>query len=601
MLGAMGSRRSRQQRRDADRRGPHSPAEIPAHLPINTAPRWQWWLLALSIALLAAVAYLPTLENDFVTWDDPTYITDNANLTQPGGLKRLWSPGAQRSHQFYPLAFTTYWLEYRVWEFDPRGYHLTNLVLHALNAALLVWVLRLLGVSPWVAWLAAGLFALHPVNVASVAWAAQRKNVLSGLFYLLALALYLRNLRRGSWLEYIACIACFALALLSKTAVLTLPATALLCDRLVLRRWTWRAAARIAPLLVLTLLAAWQTQHIEQANARGSAVTLEPLLRPLVAAGALWFYLGKIIVPVHFPGVYERWDVRAAWPLFVAALATLPVVGLLIWRLRRRIPEHVLWGIGQYLIALGPVLGLIPFNYMQFAFVADHYLYLPGIGAFLAVAVVVDALRRRARHPMPRTIIPTILVGGILITLGACTWRVSGTGWKNPRAFWENTVTMSPNGWVGHYNLANLLRRNGEHARAAEEYALCTRCRPDLHQAWGGQASELDLIGDTEGAIEAYRAALQHVPAESRKWVDYRHRLAGILTRLDRPDEAEALYREAVAGQPHLFRVQYRLARFLRTRGRLDEAATHYERALTTKATPEQLKSARRELAQLRR
>ena len=172
---------------------PLAPNEAGELLPIVCAPWWHWWLAVLTVLAVAVVVYWPTLSNDLVNWDDFDYLTKNDYVAERGGLSRIWDRH-EKHEQFYPMVFTSLWLEHKftLWlrgetakdsykgihhlerGFEPRVHHLTNMVLHALCAALVVWLLRLLGVSPWVAWLTAALFAVHPINVASVVWTAER-------------------------------------------------------------------------------------------------------------------------------------------------------------------------------------------------------------------------------------------------------------------------------------------------------------------------------------------------------------------------------------------------------------------------------------------
>ena len=573
------TRKSNNPRPENARRDRPSAADVPALLPVVVAPWWQWWIAAAIVCAAAIAAYIPTLNNDFVTWDDPDYITKNEYVVAPDGLSKIWNPGAKQQ-QYYPMVFSSYWLEHRLWGFEPRGYHLTNMVLHAINAGLLIGVLRLLGLNPWAAWLAAALFALHPINAGSVAWAAERKNVLSGLFYLLSLMCLLRNTRRPSWPVYGVSLLLFVLGLLSKTTVVTLPATAVLCDQLILRRWSWRSLARVAPMLALGLLAAWNTHRVELANSTMSMDALEPLLRPLAAAGAIWFYVGKIFVPFHFAGVYPRWDVRGSWPVFTLALAALPVAGYAVWRLRRRLSGHAVWGMGHYLLTLVPVLGLIPFNHTQFSFVADHFMYLPGIGVFVAIAAGANYVRRQLGNRWLRTVASTGVACVVLAGLGVVCWRQNATAWRDARAFWEHTISLDPNSWVGHYNLANLNIRENRLADAAEQYRLATLARPDRHQGYGRWAETLVQLGDLEGAAKAYRHAIEAVSFPSRSWTDYRHQLADVLVRLNRLEEAEKWLREVAQRKPQLDRGYLKLATFLHGQSRFEEAVKCYEQAL---------------------
>src|SRR6187455_2566715 len=176
------------------------------------------------LALLAAALYLPTLNNGFVNWDDDRLLLDNPAVARDDGLAIIWSrPELPEGFPNYPLTFTTYWVEHRLWGFTPAGYHAVNLLLHALATALVCLFVRALGAGAWVAGLTAALFATHPMQVESVAWVAERKNVLAAVWYLAAALAFLRHRRTGSEAAYALSLLCCAAALLSKTATITLP------------------------------------------------------------------------------------------------------------------------------------------------------------------------------------------------------------------------------------------------------------------------------------------------------------------------------------------------------------------------------------------
>jgi tetratricopeptide (TPR) repeat protein len=601
-------RKSRKPARVPSRTAP-GPVALPAPRPIVAAPAWAWWLAAGLVAAAAAVTYFPTLDNDFVTWDDPDYVTNNVYVTgnqqisPADGLRTIWDPRAEHE-QYYPLLFTSFWIEYRLWGPDAGGYHLTNLVLHALDAALVVWVLRLLGVGPWVAWLAAALFALHPINVASVAWVTERKNVLSMLFYLLAFGTYLSASRRAgpdrrAWLLYGGCLLLFVLGLLSKTAVLTLPVSALLADRLIHRRWPLLGFVRVLPMLLLSLLAAIHTSVVEHGNA-SSIVPLEPLYRPLVAAGALWFYLGKLVVPLHFPGVYPRWDPSASWPIFTVALLGLIVTAAVLWRFRRRVPGHVHWGLLHFVVALSPMLGLIPFNYTQYSFVADHFVYHASIGFFLAVAVLLHALAQKIPMERLHIALPSALAGGALAALAVISYRQCDLAWRDAEHFWVNTVMLNPGCFPAQYNLANLYLRENRPEEAVAHYRLAAQARPDLHQPVGRMARTLVRLNRREEALAAFDEAIARVEFHKVDWTSYRHEAARLLVQFGRLDEAERRLREAAQGKESLARTHLELARFLRDRGRLREAIESFEAALAAQNIGGRRAAVQQELAAVR-
>ena len=633
----------------------------PGLLPIVRAPWWQWWLPAILVALAAVVVYWPTLHNGFVNWDDPDYLEKNDYVSDWQGLPRIWTPHPWEKHeQYYPMVFSTFWLEHKIglWargkdlsidydelkpearEFHAGDYHLTNMLLHAINSALVIWLLRALGATPWVAWWVAGLFALHPINVASVAWAAERKNVLSGLFALLSLTLYIRDTRRSSWKAYAGCLVLYVFALLSKTAMVALPVIAVLCDRLITGRWLQRTLIRVSPMLVLALLAAAVTTFNERASAKETMIALDIPLRPFAASGALWFYIWKMFVPVTFPGVYPRWDLTGSNVLFILAMVALLAVAVVVWKLRRRLPGQVIWGLVFYVISLGPMLGLISFNYTQFTFVADHFVYLASIGIFLCVAIGVHWLGRGLGTGWLSLAPITVLACAVLGSLGMTSYRQNQTVWKSGKTFWSYTLKHNPLCWPGHYNLANIYRREWSRSRkegiqtperlekAAEHYRLAAVARPDLHQAHKNRGDTLATLNEYDRAIAAYRQALEIRPSartywyqlavtleQARRWDEaeeawrklielgprrpaYQAGLARSLEGQRRWSEAEQAWRVVIRAQPDKAAHHHHLGWVLHKQGKLQEAIHEYERALQLNPG---LKAARRALEQAER
>ena len=257
---------------------------------------------ALLVALTLA-AYAPALDAGFV-WDDDEYVTANATLRTVAGLRRIWlEPGAVP--QYYPVTFTSFWLEYRLWGLAPLGYHLVNVVLHGLNAVLLWLVLVRLRVPG--AWFAAAVFALHPMQVESVAWITERKNVLSGLFAFAAVLVWLAGERAG-WRRDVGVAALFAAAILSKSVTCTLPAVLLLLDWWRHGTLARRTVVRMLPLAVggaaMAGMTIWMEQH--HVGATGAAWSLSPAERVLVAGRALWFYPRTLVWPRALPFIYPR-------------------------------------------------------------------------------------------------------------------------------------------------------------------------------------------------------------------------------------------------------------------------------------------------------
>ena len=363
------------------------------------------------LIVLTVAAYVPALRGGFV-WDDDKYVTANRTLRTADGLAEIWFEIGV-TIQYYPLVFTTFWIEHRLWGLEPFGYHLVNVLLHATSAGLLWTLLRRLKVPG--AWLAAAVFAIHPVHVESVAWITERKNTLSGVFYLLALLSYLRfeppdpqaHNRRRDWRFYPPALVLFTCALLSKTVTCSLPLVILLLLWWKRARWRWLNVLPVVPMLaigaLMGLLTAWMEKNI--VLARGADWDLSIVQRCLIAGRALWFYLGKLVWPAEVMFTYPRWQVRAdVWWQFLFPAATIAVV-VALWLLRRRVGKPPLVAALFFGGTLAPALGLIDVYPMRYSFVADHFQYLASIGPIvLFVALLTRWLGARAeRRPVCRS------------------------------------------------------------------------------------------------------------------------------------------------------------------------------------------------------
>ncbi len=338
--------------------------------------------LVLIVATLAA--YVPAMQGGFI-WDDDDYVTDNAALRSLAGLAAIWlQPGAVP--QYYPLTFTSLWLDYQLWGVAPAGYHVVNVLLHGTNAVLVWLVLRRLALPG--AWLAAMVFALHPVHVESVAWITERKNVLSGAFYLGALLAYLRFAGLGApaaeaerWRSYALAVALFVCALLSKTVTCTLPAVILLLLWWKRGRVTRAEASATVPLFVVGACLALVTIWMERTHvgAQGAAWLLSPIDRALIAGRAVWFYAATLAWPHPLTFVYPRWEIDAgAWWQYLFPLAAAAVTALLFFA-RARIGRGPLVAVLCFGVTLAPALGFVDVYPMRYSFVADHYQYLASV------------------------------------------------------------------------------------------------------------------------------------------------------------------------------------------------------------------------------
>ena len=517
---------------------------------------------ALCILLVVAAAFAPGLGNGYVGWDDREYIPDNPHLRDADGLRRIWT--TLESPQYYPLAFTSHWVEYRLWGDDPRGYYVVNVALHALNALLVFALARALGASTLAAGLAGLLFGIHPVQVASVAWLAERKNVLSQAFALTAFLAYLRHRRTNRAAPYVAALGLFACALLSKTAVMTLPLSLWAADRLILRRRDWPGVWRIAPLLALAAGASAITFFAEHARPIEvpAAVT-----RPFSAATALWFYPAKIIAPIHLLALYPKWQIDPAslkWWLPIAGM--LLVAAAAIWW-RRRFNPITQWGACHFVIAIAPMLGLIPFGYLDFSPVADHFLYLAIVGPFIALGMWLGKLAQPGRAAR-RIALPLALA--VVAALGLKT-AAQVRIWRDATRLWSHTVAHNPRSPVAHNNLGLALEQAGDLDAALNHYQDAADLDPRDHKAHSNLANVFTQKGDLP-------RALRHAQKAVAIWPDFpqgRKNLGAILARLGRFAEAAVHYRRSVELVPDDVDAHYSLATLLGLQNRMREAIPH--------------------------
>ena len=378
--------------------------------------RLRLWLGVLGIALTTVVAYRPAMDGGFI-WDDDDYVTNNGLLRSDPGLVRLWEPG--QTHQYYPAVFTTFWVEYHLWGLNPRGYHVVNVLLHVANALLLWRVMSLLGIPG--AWMIGAVFALHPMHVESVAWITERKNVLSGLFYLLSALAYLRfdpmrdedqdaepppHPRRF----YALSLALFVLALLSKSVTASLPVALALVMVLRRQKVTLRRLLPLVPMLVIGLAASLHTVYLERTTvgAVGAEFDFSFVERCLIASRALLHYPSKLLIPYPLVFIYPRWSIDAGdWRSWVPLLTVFAVaITATIAYLRGRRGPAV--AMAFFAVTIFPALGFIDYWPMVYSFVADHFAYLASIGL---IALVVAPLAER----VGTTGAGRVLAGAILL------------------------------------------------------------------------------------------------------------------------------------------------------------------------------------------
>jgi tetratricopeptide (TPR) repeat protein len=469
----------------------------------SLAPRHRVTLSVVALFLLTVMVYLPALRGGFI-WDDADHLTENPAVAAPDGLLKIWSSLA--ASRYYPLTLTTFWIERHMWGLKPFPYHATNIVLHATNAALLYLLLRRLRVRG--AWLAAALWAIHPVNVESVAWVTELKNVQSGTFFFLALLAYLKfEERRGSgW--FALSLLLFAAALLSKPSTVILPLALLLVAWWERGRVTRVDLVRSAPFFTLAILMSLITIAEQHTNVEyaGTGEWLLSIGQRLILAGlAPWFYALRLLWPWSLAFVYPRWnlDTRdvALWFYVLAQAALLVALYALGKRSRAR---ATLFALTYFLIALTPVLGFFNIYYFRYSFVADHFNYLASIGVLALVAAgVVEFVRSRSTQ--------VVVAGGALLALASLSWQRTQV-FANDEQLWLDTVAKNPSAVLAHNNLGNIYQRRGELARALPHLREAARLSPDYPQVHNNLGIVLAQLGQYDAAVSEFHEALRLKP-----------------------------------------------------------------------------------------
>ena len=551
---------------------------------VSSPPRDRFppWPTCLALGLLVIASYFPVGLNGFV-WDDRAFI-EALPVQELSGLWRIWfSPSEiQGEGHYWPLTYTTFWLEHKLWGFSPVGFHTVNLLLHFANTLLLGYLLRALAVPG--AWVIAAVFAVHPVHVEAVAWAIGRKDLLATLFYLSAVLAWVsfteESRAKRKTKHYLLALGLFTAGLLCKSIGVTLPAALLIWHWWQRGRVTGEDLLQLAPFFAVGLgIAAADFSYYQE------IVAIDYTLpeRVLIAAHALWFYLGKLLWPTNLIVIYPHWDVEAlnpfAWVYPIAIIA----VALLLWLLRARIGRGPLAGVLFFGLTLLPVLGFVDFGYMQFSFVADRYQYLAGIGTLaVIISAVVQGLDRLPEAIRLSTSGARLLRWGavgvatlVLVSLGALTWRQTGV-YRDEITFFNYIISHNPTARNVHLNLGKALFESGQREAGLEAIRTAIEQRPTSIKAHYSAGLMLMHLGRLEEAEERLRHALRLNP--NNRFVQYSTGL--VLSKLGRLDEAERHYRQTLKIDPYYLEAQIGISTVLIDLGRLDEAEQYLNRVL---------------------
>jgi tetratricopeptide (TPR) repeat protein len=501
---------------------------------------------ALVLIAVTILAYAPIFRCDFVNFDDPNYVTENANVQAGLSIQGVaWAFTTTHASYWHPLTWLSLQLDTQLYGFVPRGYHLTNLLLHTVNSVLLFWVLCRMTGATWPSFLVAALFALHPLHVESVAWVTERKDVLSTLFGLLALAAYVVYTQRPGLGRYLCIILAFTLSLLAKPMLVTLPFVLLLLDYWPLGRWTPSAPARVPwrrllwekfPLLGLSVASSITIVLAQHGGEALRSLDAFPLAARIENAILAWvIYLGKAFWPVYLGVFYPH--ARQGLPLGPVVAAGFVLVGItaVVVREARRRP-YLMVGWLWYLGTLVPVIGLVQAGSQA---LADRFTYVPLIGVFLMVAWGLEEWRQRYRS---LAVLPVL----VLSACAVLTWIQVGY-WHDSRRLWEHTLQVTGDNYLAHWNLADFyLKKDPPEPQAAVPHMLeSVRIRPLAGNHLDTANVLFRLRKLSEAAIQ-YRKALQLDPNSAEAY----NNLGTICFRQGKLDEAHRLYGEALRLEP---------------------------------------------------
>jgi Tfp pilus assembly protein PilF len=551
-----------------------APAAKPVALrfPLWLSRDWVWGLILVGTVLLA---YLPVWHAGFI-WDDDQIVTANPVVAGPLGLKEIWTTSAGK---FCPLVYTTFWAEHALWGLAPLPYHLVNVLLHGACAVLLWQVLRTLRIPG--AWIGAALWALHPVQVESVAWISEMKNTESGVFFLLAILFFVRWLktsqggaRNGVGWNYGLTLLFAALAMAAKSSTVILPLVLCLCAWWVEGRWNWRSLAKMTPIFLMSAIASaltiWTPNHEETGNPNWT----QSWPQRLVTAGdAVWFYLGKLLWPHPLVAIYPRWAIDAGQVVSYLPLGAVILVLCIFWLKRDSWARSWFFVFAYFLTALLPVLGLVDMGFSRYSFVADHFQYLASMGP---LGLAGAGLVRLADFTISkRPWLQSVLGSGLLLVFGLLSWHRTWA-YESDETLWTDTVARNPNCWLAHDSLAQALLKKGELDDAIAQFQKAEDLNPHSAEVHNNFGVALLKKGELDKAIPHFLKAQELNP----NYDDAYNNLGVVLSKKGEQDEANAQFQKALELNPNNDNANNMVGWHLLKKGQVEEAIPHFLKAL---------------------
>ena len=536
--------------------------------------KYQVPLISLVLAVVTFVAYEQVRLNDFVIYDDEPYVTDNPNVNRGlSGKSIAWAFTSGHAGNWHPLTWLSHMADCQVYGLEPTGHHITNLLLHILNTLLLFGVFKKMTARLWPSAFVAAIFAVHPLHVESVAWASERKDVLSTLFWLLTMIAYVRYAERSGLGRYLFVALLFGLGLMAKPMLVTLPIILLLLDYWPLRRFDKSSIRRLVvekfPLFMLAAGSSVITFLVQ--NKGGAVAQLEFISLTTRIGNALLSYvgyIGKMIYPSGLAVLYPfPLEGVGLWrPLLSAALlAGLTVFFVRLAGQRRYLLVGWLW----YLATLVPVIGIVQVGIQA---MADRYTYIPSIGFFMIVAWGLGDLLNRWKHKRV-VLIASALIVIVLATLGT---RKQVMHWRNSITLFEHTLNVTEGNYLIHNNYGRALGLDGRLYEALHHCQKAAILKPDFAFAHYNLGVTVAAMGNFEQAIDHYQQALRINPDHAVA----HNNLGMAFWNLGKIEQAIDHYQQALRINPDYAVAHYNLGLALTNIGKREQAIDHYQQAL---------------------
>jgi len=526
------------------------------------------FLICLLLGAVTFIVYYQALNCQFLNFDDGIYVTENepvkAGLT---GESIGWAFKSPQKGFWHPLTWLSHMLDCEMFGLNPKWHHLVNLLFHIANTLLLFCVLANMTAAVWQSAFVAAAFALHPLHIESVAWVAERKDVLSSMFWLLTMAAYLRYARLRSVTWYMVMLLLFTSGLLAKPMLVTLPFVLLLLDYWPLNRLNRQAIFEKLPFLVLSfffsIIAYFAQQKME---ALPSVLSFDTR-----SANALVSYLGyieKTFWPAGLAAFYPHpCDRLPVWRIATAAAALLVISALAARSAKNH--KYLLVGWLWYLGTLVPVIGLVQVG--SFA-MADRYTYIPLIGLFIIIAWGLPELLSGRRY---KKITIAVLAAAAITAMSVCTY-LQLRFWRNSDALFEHAIAVTENNNIAHYNLATSLQSHGRADEAIYHYRQAIKAKPDYMEAYNNLGAVLESQNKFDEAIYTYQQILKFNPDNADIW----YNIGNAYQNQGKYAEAAKNYQQALQLKPGYAEAHNNLGRSLQSLGRVDEAINQYRLAL---------------------